>query len=56
MANCCSIMEADREIDLPSPELMGNVFQKFERSLPFACTFADTFAKRVRQAAEELRV
>ena len=40
---------------MPAPEIKGNVFQKFEKSLPFARTYVDTFAKRVRAAAESLK-
>ena len=52
---CCATREKDRDGDLPAPLLTGNVFQKFEQSLPFARTYADTVAKRVRQAAEECK-
>ena len=52
MGQCCAVREKDRESDLPKPEIKGNAFQKFELSLPFACTYADTFEKRVRAAAE----
>jgi len=48
---CCATREKDRDGDLPAPPLTGNVFQKFEQSLPFARTYVDTVAKRVRQAA-----
>ena len=51
MGACCVAREGDREIDLPAPEIKGNAFQKFELSLPFARTYAETFAKRVRGAA-----
>ena len=51
MGACCVVREGDREIDLPPPEIKGNAFQKFELSLPFARTYAETFAKRVRGAA-----
>ena len=51
MGACCVAREGDREIDLPPPEIKGNAFQKFELSLPFARTYAETFAKRVRGAA-----
>ena len=51
MGACCAAREGDREIDLPAPEIKGNAFQKFELSLPFARTYAETFAKRVRGAA-----
>ena len=51
MGVCCAAREGDREGDLPAPEIKGNAFQKFELSLPFARTYADTFAKRVRGAA-----
>ena len=47
--------EKDRESDLPAPALEGNVFQKFERSLPFARTYVDTVEKRVRAAADDLK-
>ena len=51
MGACCSTRGVNREEDLPKPELKGNAFQKFELSLPFARTYAETFAKRVRGAA-----
>ena len=49
------VREGDREIDLPPPEIKGNAFEKFELSLPFARTYAETFAKRVRGAAFKLK-
>lgn len=39
------------EADLPPPVVQGNQFQKFELSLPFACTYARTFQKKVKEAA-----
>ena len=51
MGACCVAREGDRDRDLPAPEIKGNVFEQFELSLPFARTYADTFAKRVRMAA-----
>ena len=55
MGVCCSAREKDRESDLKAPELVGNVYQKFEKSLPFSRTYVDTVAKRVRQAAESCK-
>jgi len=55
MGVCCATREKDRDSDLQAPELAGNVFQKFEKSLPFSRTYVDTVAKRVRQAAESCK-
>ena len=51
MGACCTARDKDRESDLPAPEIEGNAFEKFELSLPFKRTYADTFEKRVRAAA-----
>ena len=54
MGFCCSEMRVkERESDLPSPKIEGNAFERFELSLPFQRTWAETFAKRVRHAAAE---
>ena len=54
MGACCVSREnkKNRELDLPPPSVEGNAFQKFELSLPFGCTWVDTFEKRVREHAE----
>ena len=56
MGACCAARQADREKDLPPLEPKGNAFQKFEQSFPFSRTYVDTFAKRVRGAAEKLKM
>ena len=54
MGFCCSEMRVkERESDLPSPKIEGNIYERFELSLPFQRTYAETFAKRVRFAAAE---
>ena len=55
MGACCSERGGNREVDLPPPKIEGNEFQKFELSLPFARTYVDTFAKRVRSAAHKMQ-
>ena len=56
MGACCAARQGDREKDLPPVSPKGNAFQKFEQSFPFSRTYVDTFAKRVRAAAEKLRM
>ena len=55
MGACCTARGGDREKDLPAVTPSGNAFQKFEQSFPFSRTYVDTFAKRVRAAAEKLK-
>ena len=38
--------------DMPMPSLVGNQYQKFELSLPFARTDINAFVKRIRGAAQ----
>ena len=55
MGACCVSRDGgDHEIDLPMADqksIVGNVFQKFEGSLPFQCSWVDAFERRVRNAA-----
>ena len=37
--------------DLPIPSLVGNQYQKFELSLPFARTEINAYVKKIRGAA-----
>ena len=55
MGTCCTTREKviDREVDLPQPPATGNVFQKFELSFPFGCTWIDVFEKRVRKVEKD---
>ena len=55
MGTCCATRDKaiDHELDLPPPPIVGNVFQKFELSLPFACTWIDAFEKRVRKVEND---
>ena len=52
MGTCCAVREKeDRDVDLPTPAVRGNAFEKFETSLPFGRTYVDAYVKRVRAAA-----
>ena len=52
--DCCVNRNVDHEQDLPPPLVIeGNAFQKFELSLPFACTWIDAFVKRVRKVEKD---
>ena len=55
MGACCGTRGTfeNRDADLPPPQICGNMYQKFELSLPFGRTFVDVFAKKVRAAAAQ---
>ena len=55
MGTCCASRDksVNHELDLPPPPISGNAYQKFELSLPFACTWIDVFEKRVRSVEKD---
>ena len=55
MGVCCVTRDkmVDHELDLDPPAIEGNHYQKFELSLPFACTWVDAFERRVRKVEKD---
>ena len=53
MGACASSKkESITDKDLPPPIVQGNVYQKFEKSLPFYCIYISVFKEKVHEAAE----
>ena len=55
MGACCGTRGTfeNRDSDLAAPQIKGNKYQRFELSFPFARTFIDSYAKKIRAAAAQ---
>ena len=51
LACCMNRIGGVQGVDIPAPSLIGNQYQKFELSLPFARTDINAYVKRIRGAA-----